>query len=51
MPHVLVKDIDQANKLIQERRRTGAHRYDEVWDGVYVMTSLPSLEQQELVLA
>jgi Uma2 family endonuclease len=50
MPQVLVKDIDRADELIQERKRLGADRYDEVWDGVYVMPSMPSLEHQELVL-
>ncbi len=49
MPQVLVKDADQAEELIQERKRKGADRYDEVWDGVYVMPSMPSLEHQELV--
>jgi Uma2 family endonuclease len=49
MPQVLVKDIDRADELIQERKRKGADRYDEVWDGVYVMPSMPSLEHQELV--
>ena len=49
MPQVLVKDIDRADELIQERKRRGADRYDEVWDGVYVMPSMPSLEHQELV--
>jgi len=49
MPQVLVKDMDRADELIQERKRRGADRYDEVWDGVYVMPSMPSLEHQELV--
>lgn len=49
MPRVLVKDTDRADELIQERKRLGADRYDEVWDGVYVMPSMPSLEHQELV--
>jgi Uma2 family endonuclease len=49
MPQVLVKDVDQADGLIQERKRIGADRYDEVWDGVYVMPSMPSLEHQEQV--
>jgi Uma2 family endonuclease len=49
MPHVLVKDVDRADELIRERKRIGADRYDEVWDGVYVMPSMPSLEHQELV--
>jgi Uma2 family endonuclease len=50
MPPVLVKDIDEADELIRERKRRGADRYDEVWDGVYVMPSMPTLEHQELVL-
>src|SRR2546423_736935 len=49
MPPVLVKDIEQADELIQERKRRGTDRYDEVWDGTYVMPSMPSLEHQELV--
>ena len=32
-----------------ERRATGGDRYDEVWDGVYVIMPLPSNEHQELV--
>jgi Uma2 family endonuclease len=49
MPPVLVKDVARADELIAERKRKGADRYDEVWDGVYVMPSMPSLEHQELV--
>jgi Uma2 family endonuclease len=49
MPPVLVKDVARADELIQERKRRGADRYDEVWNGVYVMPSMPSLEHQELV--
>jgi Uma2 family endonuclease len=49
MPSVLVKDADTADELIRERKRLGADRYDEVWDGVYVMPSMPNLDHQELV--
>jgi Uma2 family endonuclease len=49
MPPVLVKDAEQADELIRERKRLGADRYDEVWDGVYVMPSMPNLDHQELV--
>jgi Uma2 family endonuclease len=49
MPQVVIKDSEQANELIKERKRIGADRYDEVWDGVYVMPSMPSMEHQELV--
>jgi Uma2 family endonuclease len=49
MPQVLVKDAEQADELIRGRKRIGADRYDEVWDGVYVMPSMPNLDHQELV--
>ncbi len=49
MPHVLVKDIEDADELIEERRRKGINRHDEVWDGVYVMPSMPNLDHQRLV--
>jgi len=34
--------------LIRERRAMGGDRYDEVWDGVYVMSPLADNEHQEL---
>ena len=34
----LILDPDLRKRLIRERRRTGADRFDEVWDGVYVMS-------------
>jgi Uma2 family endonuclease len=37
------------DQIVQERKRKGIDLYDEVWDGVYVMPSMPSLEHQELV--
>jgi Uma2 family endonuclease len=49
MPPVLVKDADQADELIRKRERLGANRHDEMWDGIYVIPSMPSLEQQGLV--
>ncbi|MEX0704739.1 MAG: Uma2 family endonuclease [Planctomycetales bacterium] len=45
----LIIDRDLEAELIAERRRTGADRYDEVWDGVYVMAALADDEHQELV--
>lgn len=35
--------------LIADRRRWGADRFDEVWDGTYVMTPFPNPEHQKLV--
>ncbi|MEX0716093.1 MAG: Uma2 family endonuclease [Planctomycetaceae bacterium] len=45
----LVIDRDLERELIAERRRTGADRYDEVWDGVYVMAPMADFEHQHLV--
>ena len=35
-------------QVIARRRETGADRFDEVWDGVYVMSPLPNDEHQEV---
>jgi Putative restriction endonuclease len=34
--------------LLERRRQLGQDRYDEVWDGVYVMNPAPSYEHQRL---
>jgi Uma2 family endonuclease len=46
---LLVNDPDQAKRLIRERRRSGGDRYDEVWNGVYVMSPLADNEHQKLI--
>jgi hypothetical protein len=33
-------------RLVRQRRVTGADRFDEVWDGVYVMAPLADNEHQ-----
>ena len=40
----------ELKRLIRRRRRTGGDRYDEVWDGVYVMAPLADNEHQSLGL-
>ncbi len=45
---LLVLDPEVEDRLIAERRRTGADRYDEVWDGVYVMSPLADNQHQDL---
>lgn len=45
----LVQDVDLSRQLIAERRRAGHDRFDEVWEGVYVMNPLPNNEHQELL--
>jgi Uma2 family endonuclease len=37
-------------QLIQERQERGIDKYDEVWDGVYVMPALPTNPHQGVVL-
>lgn len=49
MPRVLVLDDEQGDTLIRERKRQGLDHHDEVWVGVYVMPSMPSLDHQKLV--
>jgi Uma2 family endonuclease len=49
MTRVLVLDRDLGRDFVRKRKNQGQDRYDEVWDGVYVMPSMPSLEHQELV--
>ncbi len=45
----LVQDFDLSRQLIAKRKRSGHDRFDEVWEGVYVMNPLPNIEHQELV--
>jgi Uma2 family endonuclease len=46
---VLMLDSEQGETLIQERKRLGLDHHDEVWAGVYVMPSMPSLDHQKIV--
>jgi Uma2 family endonuclease len=46
----LVLDPELENQLKRDRARCGADRYDEVWDGVYVMAPLANNEHQYLAL-
>ena len=45
----LICDPGQVEQLIRRRREAGTDRYDEVWEGLYVMCAMPSLEHQRLV--
>lgn len=40
----------ELKRLIRQRRRFGGDRYDEVWDGVYVMAPLADNQHQSLGL-
>jgi Uma2 family endonuclease len=38
-----------SDQIIQERKRKGIDLYDEVWEGVYVMPSMPTNAHQNLL--
>ena len=46
---ILVLDPLAQRDFLAQRRASGADRYDEVWEGTYVMSPLPNLEHQRLV--
>lgn len=45
----MMLDPSEVRSLIRRRRRLGLDRYDEVWDGVYVVSAQPNLEHQDLI--
>jgi Uma2 family endonuclease len=45
----LVCDATIEERLLAERAASGADRYDEVWEGVYVMAPMPNDEHQQIV--
>ena len=47
-PIILDRGLEKA--LIRERRETGSDRYDEVWNGVYVMSPDPDNNHQRIGL-
>ena len=44
----LVLDPQQSKRLQAERQARGLDRFDEVWEGVYVMAPAPNDEHQQL---
>jgi Uma2 family endonuclease len=48
---VLVTDPDLQSRLISERRRSDSDRFDEVWEGLYVMAPLPNDEHQDIQIS
>src|SRR4051794_19480243 len=46
---LLIRDAGLFDPLIQERKRKGIDLYDEVWEGMYVMPSMPNNAHQLLV--
>ena len=45
----LIQDPLLEEEIIAKRRETGADRFDEVWEGIYVMSPLANNEHQRLV--
>ena len=45
----VIADPELQRSLIRRRRARGQDRYDEVWDGVYVMNAQPNDEHQSIV--
>lgn len=48
MVSVMVNDPDFASELIADRQARQIDRYDEVWEGVYMMSPLANNEHQSL---
>ena len=46
---ILVTDPCLEERLRTEREASGADRYDEVWEGVYMMAPMPTDEHQKIV--
>jgi Uma2 family endonuclease len=44
-----IADPDVEKRIRAERKAAGADKYDEVWDGVYVIMPLPDIEHQRIV--
>ncbi len=47
---VLVTDPVLAGRLKAEHEASGADRFDEVWEGVYMMTPMPNDEHRRIVM-
>ena len=45
----MIVDPELESRLLAERATTGADRYDEVWEGIYMMAPMPNVEHQDIV--
>ena len=50
MMPMFVKDALVAEDLLAARQACGGDRYDEVWEGVYMMNPMPNDEHQDIVM-
>lgn len=46
---MMINDASIERQLIASREATGADRYDEVWEGTYMMAPMPNTEHQQIV--
>jgi Uma2 family endonuclease len=46
---LLIRDDELRESLIEERKKRGTDLYDEVWEGMYVMPSMPTVGHQKIV--
>jgi Uma2 family endonuclease len=46
---LLILDDEYAQRIIRERQKLGIDKYDEIWNGVYVMPPLANNPHQETV--
>ena len=46
---MIIQDQDTQRRVIARRRRLGHDKFDEVWNGVYVMAPMANIEHQEFV--
>jgi len=49
--NIIILDPFAWRALLEQRRLTGADRFDEVWDGVYIVSPLPNDEHQDISTA
>jgi Uma2 family endonuclease len=49
MARKAILDDDVLDSLLEERKRLGIDLYDEVWEGMYVMPSMPTTTHQKIV--
>ena len=45
----LIRDPDLEKTLLAKRAAHGADKYDEVWEGIYMMAPMPNDEHQQIV--
>jgi len=47
--HALICDPSQVEAIIKHRQECGGDRYDEVWDGLYIISPTADIEHQRII--